>query len=143
LFAWPAVTARLPARDGRLRSRPAQADGASEYQRDGEWVISWNDAPGAWREGRTNCANRQAACRLCDDLKRHAERRRLGLEPLLGDRARTALGELMDWFWRRHAVNLRSQSIRFKLEKHLAPLRPLRSPPGPMVTSTWRTCVRG
>jgi integrase len=100
----------------------------SEYQPDGKWVISWKDATGAWREKRTTCATRLAARRLCDDLERQAERQHLGLEPLPGDRARTTLGEQTDWYWRRHGVKLRSQSICFTLEKHLAPLRPLALP---------------
>ena len=97
----------------------------SEYQREGKWVVSWKDASGSWREKRTNCATRLAARRLREDLERKAERQGLGLEPLPGDRASTTFGELMDWYWKRHGVKLRSQTLRSTLEKHLVSLRPL------------------
>ena len=97
----------------------------SEYQRDGKWVVSWRDASGAWREKRTTAATRLAARRLREDLERQAERQHLGLEPLPGERARTTFGELMDWYWKRHGVKLRSQTLRMTLEKHLVSLRPL------------------
>ncbi len=96
----------------------------SEYQRDGKWVVSWKDASGRWREKRTSCKTKVEARRFREDLERQAERQGMGLEPLMNDRARATFGELMDWYWSRHGVKLRSTTIRFTLEKHLASLRP-------------------
>ena len=104
----------------------------SEYQRDGKWVVSWKDASGRWREKRTSCRTKLEARRLREDLERRSERQLMGLDPLPTDRARTTLGELMDWYWARHGVKLRSTTLRFTLEKHLAELRPL---PLPAVTA--------
>jgi len=96
----------------------------SEYRRDGKWVVSWKDAAGAWRERRTSCRTKVEARRFREDLERQAERQHLGLEPALTDRSSATLGELMDWYWSRHGVKLRSTTIRHTLEKHLASLRP-------------------
>jgi integrase len=93
----------------------------SVMNRDGGWVIEWQDGTGRYHQKRTRCKAKAEARRMLDDLERRAERQRLGLEPLPTDQKPITFGELMNWWWNRHGKNLRSPTIRAFLEKNLRP----------------------
>jgi integrase len=91
----------------------------SVINRDGTWVIEWQDGTGKYRQRRTRCRTKAEARRLLGDLERQSERQRLGLEPLPSAISEITFGELIDWWWDRHGRHLRSPTVRAFIEKHL------------------------
>ena len=88
-------------------------------QRNGVWIVRWTDARGKERYRRTR-GTKDDARRLLRDIQTKVERQKFQLEPIPGA-ADITLSELMDWYWKRHGSRLRSQTLKFTLDKHVRP----------------------
>ena len=70
---------------------------SSVVKRGVRWFAKFKDANGGWCRRATTAETKAEAKRLASELERHAERRRLGLEPSLADDDST-LGDLLRWW---------------------------------------------
>src|SRR5215470_9071175 len=73
---------------------------ASAYRKRGTWYASYKTSTGDWHSIATTATTKTDAKRIATELEAKAERRRLGLEPLITD-CKMTLKELCKW-WLKH-----------------------------------------
>ncbi len=71
---------------------------ASVFERGGRWYLRVKDGAGLWRKIPSEARTKTEARRLAEEFERHAERQRLGLEPLPPVDGGGTLAALLEWW---------------------------------------------
>jgi integrase len=93
---------------------------ASVFERGGRWYLRVKDGAGLWRKIPSEARTKTEARRLAEEFERHAERQRLGLEPLPPVDGGGTLAELLEWWLTNHSSGSPShEKNKYSVRRHL------------------------
>jgi integrase len=93
---------------------------ASVFERGGRWYLRVRDGAGLWRKVPSEARTKTEARRLAEEFERHAERQRLGLEPLPPIDGGGTLAELLEWWLTNHSSGSPShEKNQYSVRRHL------------------------
>ncbi|SRR6266851_512193 len=93
---------------------------ASVFERSGRWYLRVKDGAGLWRKIPSEARTKTEARRLAEEFERHAERQRLGLEPLPPVDGGGTLAALLEWWLTEHSSGSPShEKNKYSVRRHL------------------------